>query len=248
MLEEDRLESSCPSIKFGIKYKGRNRGGNIPNTKKYASSNDTYTGSKIVNIVIKAKVSNFINLPEMAIRLGGAYRPNKFAACAIKTISYDKRDKNSANGDRITWSFFNKGNGVTTGSHDIFSTLSILFLVMRKSMYCDGIFDGYLLKDFTVTNIVRSGSVNKQLDLDKIKSVKALNTTYDRQEFPGLRHEFDSIDDSCIVVTAFKSGRFHCVGFDSKRSGDKIECEIRRSLSNYTFNKKKKEKKRRICN
>ena len=172
---------------------------------------------KIENIVASAKVSDYLDLPELASKIKDAeYNKKRFPGVVLRMQN-----------PKIAALVFGSGKVVLTGAKSLDSLskgLTILGNLLR-SLNID------IPKNLTykVQNIVTSADLATPINLNKIAVGFNLDRIeYEPEQFPGLVYR---LDDPKVVVLLFGSGKLIITGGkvtdDAKRAVVKILADLR---------------------
>jgi transcription initiation factor TFIID TATA-box-binding protein len=163
------------------------------------------TGKKtieIVNIVVSAALGKEIPLEKMAATLHNTeYNPEQFPGLVIKI----KDPKTSA-------LIFSSGKIVCTGARTLDQVAASIRKIMKSLEKIK-----IKIKDepeFTVQNIVASGSVGMPLNLNTL-AMKLDNTEYEPEQFPGLVYKIPDIKATFLL---FSNGKVVCTGTKSEKA------------------------------
>lgn len=171
---------------------------------------------KIVNIVVSASLGHDIPLEKMAATLSNTeYNPEQFPGLVIRI----KEPKTSA-------LIFSSGKIVCTGARTL-DEVSASIREIIKSLEKINV----KIKeepDFTVQNVVASGSVGFALNLNAL-AMKLDNTEYEPEQFPGLVYKLPELKATFLL---FSNGKVVC-------TGTKSESEVNNALEVLIGNLKK---------
>jgi len=172
---------------------------------------------KIENIVASAKVTDYLDLPELASKIKDAeYNKKRFPGVVLRMQN-----------PKIAALVFGSGKVVLTGAKSIDSLskgLNILGNMLRS-------FNIDIPKKLTykVQNIVTSADLATAINLNKIAVGFNLDRIeYEPEQFPGLVYR---LEDPKVVVLLFGSGKLIITGGkvpeDAKRAVVKILADLR---------------------
>ncbi|MDD9953897.1 MAG: TATA-box-binding protein [Candidatus Woesearchaeota archaeon] len=156
---------------------------------------------QIVNIVVSTSLEHDVPLEKMAAVLPNTeYNPEQFPGLVIRI----KEPKTSA-------LIFSSGKVVCTGARTLEKVDQSMDKIIEslKRINID-------LKDFkpkiTVQNVVASGSIGMDLNLNKL-AMKLDNTEYEPEQFPGLVYKLQQLNATFLL---FSNGKIVCTGTKSK--------------------------------
>jgi len=169
------------------------------------------TGKKeirIVNIVVSSSLGHDIPLEKMAATLSNTeYNPEQFPGLVIRIKD-----------PKTTALIFSSGKIVCTGA----DTLEKVHQSIRKIMKSLEKINIKIKEEpkFTVQNIVASGSVGMDLNLN-ILAMKLDNTEYEPEQFPGLVYKL-SVPHIKATFLLFSNGKVVCTGTKSESDVHKV--------------------------
>ncbi len=175
------------------------------------------TSLRIENIVASAKITDSLDLPQIASNIKDAeYNKKRFPGVVIRMQD-----------PKIAALVFGSGKVVLTGAKSMDSLnkgLDILGNLLRDL----GIDIPHNLT-YKVQNIVTSADLGAGINLNKIAvGFNLERIEYEPEQFPGLVYR---LDDPKVVVLLFGSGKMVCTGAkvpeDVVRAVDKIAAELR---------------------
>ena len=166
---------------------------------------------EVVNIVVSSSLEHDIPLEKMATALSNTeYNPEQFPGLVIRI----KDPKTSA-------LIFSSGKIVCTGARSLEKVEESIKKII-KSLEKIGI-KITIKPEITVQNIVASGSVGMDLNLNSL-AMKLENTEYEPEQFPGLVYKLNVKDKKGKVFKAtfllFTNGKVVCTGTKSKENVD----------------------------
>jgi len=168
---------------------------------------ETKTEIRVVNIVVSAALEHDIPLEKMAATLPNTeYNPEQFPGLVL-------RIKNQ----KTTSLIFNSGKIVCTGA----KTLDIVTKSIQEIIKTLKKIDINIEKEpeFTVQNIVASGNIFRDLNLNTL-AIKLQNTEYEPEQFPGLVYKLMINPKSAKPYKAtfllFPNGKIVCTGTKSE--------------------------------
>ena len=151
---------------------------------------------KIVNIVVSTGMEKEVPLEKMAATLPNTeYNPEQFPGLVLRI----KDPKTSA-------LIFSSGKVVCTGARTMEdvdkSILSIIKSLKKLNIVVT------IKPEITVQNIVASGSIGMELNLN-VLGIKLPNTEYEPEQFPGLVHKLKGTNATFLL---FSNGKIVCTG------------------------------------
>ena len=152
---------------------------------------------EIVNIVGTTSLEHDIPLEKMAAALPNTeYNPEQFPGLVIRI----RDPKTSA-------LIFSSGKVVVTGARSLDKVDEALVAIIKA---LEKINIKITIKPkVTVQNVVASGSINMDLNLNTL-AVKLRNTEYEPEQFPGLVYKLG--DGSRATFLLFSNGKIVCTG------------------------------------
>ena len=166
-----------------------------------------------VNIVVSTSLEHDIPLEKMAATLSNTeYNPEQFPGLVIRV----KDPKTSA-------LIFSSGKVVCTGARTIEQVHASLKKII-KSLEKIGI-KIKIEPKVTIQNIVASGSVNMDLNLNTL-AMKLDNTEYEPEQFPGLVYK---IQEPKATFLLFSNGKIVCTG---TKSEEQVHAAVDRLIIN----------------
>ena len=178
---------------------------------------------KVVNIVVSTSLEHDIPLEKMAATLSNTeYNPEQFPGLVIRI----KEPKTSA-------LIFSSGKVVCTGARSLEKVEESIKKIIKS---LEKINVKITIKpEITVQNIVASGSVGMDLNLNSL-AMNLENTEYEPEQFPGLVYKVNVKDKNNKVFKAtfllFTNGKVVC-------TGTKSEDNVHRALDKLIVNLKK---------
>ena len=178
---------------------------------------------EVVNIVVSSSLEHDIPLEKMATALSNTeYNPEQFPGLVIRI----KDPKTSA-------LIFSSGKIVCTGARSMEKVEECIKKIIKS---LEKINVKIIIKpEVTVQNIVASGSVGMDLNLNSL-AMKLENTEYEPEQFPGLVYKLNVKDENNKVFKAtfllFTNGKVVCTGTKSEKN-------VHRALDKLIVNLKK---------
>lgn len=159
---------------------------------------------KVVNIVVSTSLEHDIPLEKMAAVLSNTeYNPEQFPGLVIRI----KDPKTSA-------LIFSSGKVVCTGAKSIEKVEESIEQI-KESLKKINI-NITIKPKITIQNIVASGSIGMDLNLNKL-AMKLENTEYEPEQFPGLVYK---LMEAKATFLLFSNGKIVCTGTKSKEQVD----------------------------
>jgi transcription initiation factor TFIID TATA-box-binding protein len=180
---------------------------------------ETKSNSKdieIVNIVVSSDLKHDVPLEKMAATLSNTeYNPEQFPGLVLRI----KEPKTSA-------LIFSSGKIVCTGARTMGQVDEAIQKIIKS---LEKINVKITIKpEVTIQNMVASGSVGMDLNLNKL-AIKLENTEYEPEQFPGLVYK---LNEAKATFLLFSNGKVVC-------TGTKSEDEVRAALDKLIVNLKK---------
>lgn len=155
---------------------------------------------RVVNIVVSTSLEHDIPLEKMAAMLPNTeYNPEQFPGLVIRI----KDPKTSA-------LVFSSGKVVCTGARSIDKVEESISKIIRELKKID--INIKIKPEITVQNIVASGSIGMDLNLNKL-AMKLENTEYEPEQFPGLVYK---LMEAKATFLLFSNGKIVCTGTKSE--------------------------------
>jgi transcription initiation factor TFIID TATA-box-binding protein len=158
------------------------------------------TTIRIVNIVVSTSLEHDIPLEKMAAVLPNTeYNPEQFPGLVIRI----KEPKTSA-------LIFSSGKVVCTGARTLEKVEESIQKIIEALKKIN--IDIKIKPKITVQNVVASGSIGMDLNLNKL-AMKLDNTEYEPEQFPGLVYK---LMEAKATFLLFSNGKIVCTGTKSK--------------------------------
>jgi transcription initiation factor TFIID TATA-box-binding protein len=158
------------------------------------------TTIRIVNIVVSTSLEHDIPLEKMAAVLPNTeYNPEQFPGLVIRI----KEPKTSA-------LIFSSGKVVCTGARTLEKVEESIQKIIESLKKIN--IDIKIKPKITVQNVVASGSIGMDLNLNKL-AMKLDNTEYEPEQFPGLVYK---LHEAKATFLLFSNGKIVCTGTKSK--------------------------------
>ncbi len=169
---------------------------------------------KIVNIVGTTGLEHDIPLEKMAAALPNTeYNPEQFPGLVIRI----RQPKTSA-------LIFRSGKVVITGAKSMEEMKETITAIKKhlEKINVKIIVD----PDITVQNVVASGNINIDLNLN-VLAVKLRNTEYEPEQFPGLVY---NLDGGKATFLLFSNGKIVCTGTKGREEIEKAVEKLKENL------------------
>ena len=155
---------------------------------------------RVVNIVVSTSLEHDIPLEKMAAVLSNTeYNPEQFPGLVIRI----KEPKTSA-------LIFSSGKVVCTGAKSLDKVEESIQQIIQSLKKIN--VEITIKPKITVQNIVASGSIGMDLNLNKL-AMKLDNTEYEPEQFPGLVYK---LMEAKATFLLFSNGKIVCTGTKSK--------------------------------
>lgn len=155
---------------------------------------------RVVNIVVSTSLEHDIPLEKMAAVLSNTeYNPEQFPGLVIRI----KDPKTSA-------LIFSSGKVVCTGARSLDKVEESIKQIIESLKKIN--INITLKPKITVQNIVASGSIGMDLNLNKL-AMKLDNTEYEPEQFPGLVYK---LMEAKATFLLFSNGKIVCTGTKSE--------------------------------
>ena len=154
---------------------------------------------EIVNIVISTSLEHDVNLEKMAASLANTeYNPEQFPGLVLRI----REPKSTA-------LIFSSGKVVCTGARSL-EKVDEAILKVIEAVGKIGV-KVKIKPEITVQNMVASGAVNMNLNLNQL-AIKLSNTEYEPEQFPGLVYK---LPKGRATFLLFSNGKIVCTGTKS---------------------------------
>jgi len=164
---------------------------------------------QIVNIVVSTSLEHDIPLEKMAAVLPNTeYNPEQFPGLVIRI----KDPKTSA-------LIFSSGKVVCTGARTLEKVEESIEKIIEALKKIN--IDIKIKPKITVQNVVASGSIGMDLNLNKL-AMKLDNTEYEPEQFPGLVYKLHEMKATFLL---FSNGKIVCTGTKGK---DQVMAAVQR--------------------
>src|SRR3989338_1434744 len=179
--------------------------------KKKPAKKDTYL--KVQNIVATTSLGKDVSLTKLArTQPNTEYNPDTFPGLVLRI----KKPKSAV-------LVFSSGNLVCTGTKSIAQVKEVVQQVI-KQLRKIGV-NVTMKPKITVQNIVASGAVNLDLNLNTL-ALELENTEYEPEQFPGLVYK---LEEPTATFLLFSNGKLVCTGTKNKQQ---LEDSMRQLLKN----------------
>ena len=179
--------------------------------KSSKSKNDSEY--KIQNIVATTSLEKPVPLTKLArTQPNTEYNPETFPGLVLRI----KEPKSAV-------LVFSSGNLVCTGTKSLIQVRKVLDEVIRQLKKVN--VNITIKPKITVQNIVASGTINLQLNLNYL-ALEMENTEYEPEQFPGLVYK---LEDSNATFLLFSNGKLVCTGTKNK---EQLESSMNQLLKN----------------
>jgi transcription initiation factor TFIID TATA-box-binding protein len=155
---------------------------------------------KIQNIVATASLGTKVPLVKLVrSQANTEYNPEQFPGLVLRI----KQPKSAV-------LVFSSGNLVCTGTKSTAQVKQVILQVIKQLRKIGVKVSG--MPKISVQNIVASGSINLQLNLNEL-ALKFENTEYEPEQFPGLVYKLDEPNATFLL---FSNGKLVCTGTKNK--------------------------------
>ncbi len=155
---------------------------------------------KIQNIVATASLGTKVPLVKLVrSQANTEYNPEQFPGLVLRIKS-----------PKSAVLVFSSGNLVCTGTKSTAQVKQVILQVIKQLRKIGVKVSG--MPKISVQNIVASGSINLQLNLNEL-ALKFENTEYEPEQFPGLVYKLDEPNATFLL---FSNGKLVCTGTKNK--------------------------------
>jgi len=185
---------------------------------------------KVQNIVATASLGKPVVLTKLArSRSNTEYNPEQFPGLVLRVAK-----------PKSAVLVFSSGNLVCTGTKSVAQVKEVIAQVITQLAKI-----GVMITDkpkITVQNIVASGSINVDLNLN-ILALELENTEYEPEQFPGLVYK---LDEPTTTFLLFSNGKLVCTGTKSRSQLEDAMSQLNKNIKAVLkrINAKKKKKKK----
>jgi len=180
---------------------------------------------KIQNIVATASLGKDVPLTKLAKTLPNTeYNPEQFPGLVLRV----KKPKSAV-------LVFSSGNLVCTGTKSVAQVKEVIREVIKQLKKINVRIN--TVPKITVQNIVASGSINMNLNLNYL-AIELENTEYEPEQFPGLVYKLIEPNATFLL---FSNGKLVCTGTKNKAQLEDSMKQLRKVMNKIV--KKKKLKK-----
>ena len=186
---------------------------------------DTKSNLTVQNIVATASLGKEVSLTKLAkTQSNTEYNPEQFPGLVLRI----KKPKSAV-------LVFSSGNLVCTGTKSIAQVKEVVDQVI-KQLAKIGVRITAKPK-VTVQNIVASGSINIDLNLN-ILALELQNTEYEPEQFPGLVYKLGKPNATFLL---FSNGKLVCTGTKNKAELDDSMVQLNKNVQEVLKRLKKEE-------
>ena len=187
-------------------------------TKAKAKKESEY---KIQNIVATTALEKPVPLTKLArTQPNTEYNPETFPGLVLRV----KEPKSAV-------LVFSSGNLVCTGTKSLSQVRKVIDEVIKQLKKVN--VNVTIKPKITVQNIVASGTINLQLNLNYL-ALEMENTEYEPEQFPGLVYK---LEDPNATFLLFSNGKLVCTGTKNKKeledSMDRLLDNVKEALKGY---------------
>ena len=176
---------------------------------------------KVQNIVATTSLGKEVSLTKLArTQPNTEYNPETFPGLVLRI----KEPKSAV-------LVFSSGNLVCTGTKSVQQVKQVIQEVIKQLKKIN--VKVTITPKITVQNIVASGTINLQLNLNFL-ALEMKNTEYEPEQFPGLVYKLGEPNATFLL---FSNGKLVCTGTKNKaqleESMDKLLKNVKQALKNY---------------
>ena len=169
---------------------------------------------KIQNIVATTSLEECVSLTKLArTQPNTEYNPDTFPGLVLRI----KKPKSAV-------LVFSSGNLVCTGTKSVAQVREVIQQVIKQlkkvNVYVK------IKPKITVQNIVASGAVNLDLNLNTL-ALELENTEYEPEQFPGLVYK---LEDPTATFLLFSNGKLVCTGTKNKAQLDDSMVQLNKNV------------------
>ena len=178
---------------------------------------------KIQNIVATTSLEKEVPLTKLAKTLPNTeYNPEQFPGLVLRI----KQPKSAV-------LVFSSGNLVCTGTKSLSQVRKVIDEVIKQLKKVNVKIT--IVPKITVQNIVASGTINLQLNLNYL-ALEMENTEYEPEQFPGLVYK---LEDSNATFLLFSNGKLVCTGTKNKQQLEDSMTQLLKNIKAILKNYKK---------
>ncbi len=178
---------------------------------------------KIQNIVATTSLEKPVPLTKLArTQPNTEYNPETFPGLVLRI----KEPKSAV-------LVFSSGNLVCTGTKSLTQVRKVIDEVIKQLKKVNVKIT--IVPKITVQNIVASGTINLQLNLNYL-ALEMENTEYEPEQFPGLVYK---LEDSNATFLLFSNGKLVCTGTKNKQQLEDSMNQLLKNIKNILKNYKK---------
>ncbi len=168
----------------------------------------------VQNIVATTSLEKEVSLTKLArTQPNTEYNPDTFPGLVLRI----KEPKSAV-------LVFSSGNLVCTGTKSIIQVKKVVEQVIKQLRKVS--VNVTIKPKITVQNIVASGSINLDLNLNTL-SLELENTEYEPEQFPGLVYKLDEPNATFLL---FSNGKLVCTGTKTKAQLDDSMNQLKRNV------------------
>ncbi len=178
---------------------------------------------KIQNIVATTSLEKPVPLTKLArTQPNTEYNPETFPGLVLRI----KEPKSAV-------LVFSSGNLVCTGTKSLTQVRKVIDEVIKQLKKVNVKIT--ITPKITVQNIVASGTINLQLNLNYL-ALEMENTEYEPEQFPGLVYK---LEDSNATFLLFSNGKLVCTGTKNKQQLEDSMTQLLKNIKNILKDYKK---------
>ena len=172
------------------------------------------TDLKVQNIVATTSLGKEISLTKLARSQSNTeYNPEQFPGLVLRI----EKPKSAV-------LVFSSGNLVCTGTKSVMQVKEVIKAVIKQIAKIGVRIT--MIPKITVQNIVASGSINLQLNLNTL-ALQLENTEYEPEQFPGLVYK---LVDPPATFLLFSNGKLVCTGTKNKQQLDDSMTQLNKNI------------------
>jgi len=192
-------------------------------SKKNQSKSKKTSEYKIQNIVATTSLEKPVPLTKLArTQPNTEYNPETFPGLVLRI----KEPKSAV-------LVFSSGNLVCTGTKSLSQVRKVIDEVIKQLKKVNVKIT--IVPKITVQNIVASGTINLQLNLNYL-ALEMENTEYEPEQFPGLVYK---LEDSNATFLLFSNGKLVCTGTKNKQQLEDSMTQLLKNIKAILKNYKK---------
>ncbi|KHO48661.1 TATA-box-binding protein [Candidatus Pacearchaeota archaeon CG09_land_8_20_14_0_10_30_9] len=192
-------------------------------SEKNQSKSKKTSEYKIQNIVATTSLEKPVPLTKLArTQPNTEYNPETFPGLVLRI----KEPKSAV-------LVFSSGNLVCTGTKSLSQVRKVIDEVIKQLKKVNVKIT--IVPKITVQNIVASGTINLQLNLNYL-ALEMENTEYEPEQFPGLVYK---LEDSNATFLLFSNGKLVCTGTKNKQQLEDSMTQLLKNIKAILKNYKK---------